>query len=240
MQAHPDLTQSNLWQIPVPEQCINKTFEYLFNYLLDRKLVTMALYRLRGSRGNQSPYVFTNPESDTIITHRDRAFVLGINIPEKLHGDDYERMAREGVLQLRMSHQEAPQKELNNKISTQRLDAALKQSTSFPRNSLHNGALNTSDHRSNTSRFTQYQKQNNKRDASELSDKTMGQSKKRSVAFEAGKSEAILGIKAVKSQSTQIQKITEKLENSVSAIETIVNKMSKKLNEQNEHLLKIT
>lgn len=62
MQAHPDLLQSNLWQIPVPETCIGKTFEHLFNTLLDRKLVTMALYRLRrGLNGTESPYVVTNP-----------------------------------------------------------------------------------------------------------------------------------------------------------------------------------
>jgi len=90
MQAHPDLTQSNLWQIPVPLECINNTFEYLFNFLLDKKLVTMALYRMRGTKGNESPYVFTNPESDTTVTHRDRVFVLGIKIPSSLQGDEYE------------------------------------------------------------------------------------------------------------------------------------------------------
>ena len=69
----------------MPETCIGKTFEYLFNKLLDQKLVTMALYRLRrGFNGNESPYVVTNPESDTIITHRDKAFVLAIEIPRKL------------------------------------------------------------------------------------------------------------------------------------------------------------
>jgi len=103
MKAHPDLTQSNLWQIPVPECCVNKTFEFLFNYLLDRKLVTMALYRLKGTKGNESPYVFTNPESYTPITHRDRAFVLGVDIPCDLQGDQYEMLEREGNLQLQLS-----------------------------------------------------------------------------------------------------------------------------------------
>jgi len=28
--------------------------------------------------------VYTNPESDVIITHRDKVFVLGINIPTEL------------------------------------------------------------------------------------------------------------------------------------------------------------
>mmetsp|Transcript_13887 Transcript_13887/g.18949 ORF Transcript_13887/g.18949 Transcript_13887/m.18949 type:complete len:100 (+) Transcript_13887:1052-1351(+) len=99
MKAHPDLLQSNLWQIPVPENCIGKTFEHLFNTLLDRKLVTMALYRLRrGLNGNESPYVVTNPEAETIITHRDRAFVLGIEVPFDLQGDIYEMMEKRGSL----------------------------------------------------------------------------------------------------------------------------------------------
>ena len=45
MNAHPDLTQSNLWQIAIPEECIGKTFEQLFYYLLEKKMVTIALYR---------------------------------------------------------------------------------------------------------------------------------------------------------------------------------------------------
>ena len=55
----------------------------------------MALYRLRrGHNGNESPYVVTNPEFHTIITHRDRAFVLGIEIPDDLQGDMYEMMEK--------------------------------------------------------------------------------------------------------------------------------------------------
>ena len=105
MKAHPDLLQSNLWQIPVPENCIGKTFEQLFNALLDRKLVTMALYRLRrgGSSGNESPYVVTNPNPETLITHRDKAFVLGIEIPIDLQGDIYEMMEKRGSLQLHIN-----------------------------------------------------------------------------------------------------------------------------------------
>lgn len=104
MSAHPDLLSSNLWQIPVPESCIGKNFEYLFNTLLDSKLVTMALYRLkRGMSGNESPYVVTNPDASTIITHRDKAFVLGIEIPTELQGDIYEMMEKEGSLQLNLT-----------------------------------------------------------------------------------------------------------------------------------------
>jgi hypothetical protein len=60
----------------------------------------MALYRMRNTKGNQNPYVFTNPECDTIITHRDRVFVLGIKIPTSLQGDEYELKDRKGELEL--------------------------------------------------------------------------------------------------------------------------------------------
>ena len=29
-----DLTQSNIWQIPVPEECISKNYDKLFKFLL--------------------------------------------------------------------------------------------------------------------------------------------------------------------------------------------------------------
>jgi hypothetical protein len=68
----------------VPQDCVTNTFEFLFNTLLKKKLICMALYRLRGATDNEYPYVYTNPEKDTIITHRDRAFVLGVDIPDDL------------------------------------------------------------------------------------------------------------------------------------------------------------
>lgn len=65
----------------------------------------MALYRLRrgGSSGNESPYVVTNPNPETLITHRDKAFVLGIEIPIDLQGDIYEMMEKRGSLQLHIN-----------------------------------------------------------------------------------------------------------------------------------------
>jgi len=50
-------------------------------FLLEKKLIVLALYRLRGATSNEYPYVYTNPDSETIITHRDKAFVLGVEIP---------------------------------------------------------------------------------------------------------------------------------------------------------------
>jgi len=98
----------------VPEDCVGKTFENLFNYLLDLKkpLVTMALYRLKGSQKNEHPYVYTNPAHDTIITHRDKAFVLGIEIPNELRGDLYEILEKEGNLELQLSSKKS--NNLNN------------------------------------------------------------------------------------------------------------------------------
>jgi len=54
----------------------------------------MALYRLRGVTKNEIPYVYTNPDPTTKISHRDRAFVLGIDIPDSLQGDKYESVEK--------------------------------------------------------------------------------------------------------------------------------------------------
>jgi hypothetical protein len=88
--ANPDLVQSNLFQIPVPESCVGRTFEHLFFTLLDDKLIALGIYRLKGATDNEYPYVYTNPSYKTVVTHRDRVFVLGVEIPDYLEGaDDY-------------------------------------------------------------------------------------------------------------------------------------------------------
>ncbi|KAL4473536.1 hypothetical protein ABPG74_022400 [Tetrahymena malaccensis] len=82
---HADLHQSNLYQIPVPEDYFNKTFGQLFHYLAtEQQLIALALYRLPGSVGNQFPYTYTNPKENTKITHRDRVFVLGQSVSSDL------------------------------------------------------------------------------------------------------------------------------------------------------------
>ena len=60
----------------------------------------MALYRLRGVTDNQQPYVCTNPNFETIIKHKDRAFVLGIEIPSELQGDIYEQIEKDKGVEL--------------------------------------------------------------------------------------------------------------------------------------------
>ena len=69
-------------------------------YLLKRKLICMALYRLPGATDNGYAYVYTNPDYTTIISHRDRAFVLGIDIPDDLQGDIYEMVEKDKEVDL--------------------------------------------------------------------------------------------------------------------------------------------
>ena len=76
--------QSNIWQIPVPEEIINKTYDKLFKFLLDKRLIALGLYRLPGAADNKYPYVCTNPSPNITITLRDRVFVLGYHIPREL------------------------------------------------------------------------------------------------------------------------------------------------------------
>jgi len=78
------IQQGNIWQIPVPEEMVNKSFEKLFSFLLDRQLLTLGLYRLPGANDNKYPYVYSNPDPKLPITMRDRVFVLGKNIPRDL------------------------------------------------------------------------------------------------------------------------------------------------------------
>jgi hypothetical protein len=83
MIANPDLCQSNLWQIWVPEECLNKTFEQLFLYFLEKDLICLGLYRLKGTTDNDLPYVYTNPEPETLVTHKDKVFILGIDVEQE-------------------------------------------------------------------------------------------------------------------------------------------------------------
>jgi hypothetical protein len=79
----------------VPESCVGKTFEHLFLTLLDDKLIALGLYRLRGATDNEYPYVYTNPLFETVVTHRDRVFVLGTEVPTYLEGDVYHPLDRD-------------------------------------------------------------------------------------------------------------------------------------------------
>ena len=68
----------------MPEECVHKNFDKLFKFLLERKLIALGLYRLENANMNKYPFVSTNPSSKTLITIRDRVFVLGKHIPRDL------------------------------------------------------------------------------------------------------------------------------------------------------------
>ena len=79
-----DLCQSNLWQIPVPEECIGKTWEELFLHYLERDLICLGLYRLKGTTNNDLLYVYTDTEPK-IINNKDKIFVFGVDIEQEKH-----------------------------------------------------------------------------------------------------------------------------------------------------------
>ena len=78
------LEVGNLWQIAVPEECWNKGYDKLFQFLLKKDLIALGLYRLPLASDNKYSYVACNPESRTNITFRDRVFVLGRDIAKEL------------------------------------------------------------------------------------------------------------------------------------------------------------
>jgi hypothetical protein len=72
---------------------VNKTYDRLYKFLLERNLVAIGLYRLPGANDNKYPYVYCNPHNKTNITYRDRVFVLGKDIPKDLMADyNYENV----------------------------------------------------------------------------------------------------------------------------------------------------
>ena len=73
------LKSSNLWHMPIPTKFINKTFLELYTEFCDKNIIPLGLYRLPGARDNDHPYIYTKPNSETILTHRDKIFVLAIN-----------------------------------------------------------------------------------------------------------------------------------------------------------------
>ena len=70
------LKSSNFWQIDIPEKFINKTFGELYDEFCENNLVILGIYRLQGARDNNTGYIYTKPKVDTLVTHRDKAFVL--------------------------------------------------------------------------------------------------------------------------------------------------------------------
>ena len=78
-----EMKQGKLLQISVPEEFINKQFRELFLYLLDTcNLLPIGIYRLPGATDNRYPYVYTNPDPECRLSHKDKVFVLGKKEPE--------------------------------------------------------------------------------------------------------------------------------------------------------------
>ena len=82
------LKTSNFWQMEIPEKFINKTFGELYDEFCDNNLIPLGLYRLPGARDNNTAYVYTKPNLETRITHRDRVFVLSVDTINNVFKDE--------------------------------------------------------------------------------------------------------------------------------------------------------
>ena len=86
------VADSALYLIDIPDECVQKSFSYMFQYLARTGVIPLGL--LRGTMSNMSigpkcntmPYVCTNPDRDTEVFVCDRVFVLSPSpIASKLH-----------------------------------------------------------------------------------------------------------------------------------------------------------
>ena len=86
------IEESHLFQIPVPQAFFRKTYGELFAFLLnmEEKVLPIGLFRGvwaslgQGPNGNRMPYVYTNPDSGTILDKVDHVFVLAKRLPQTL------------------------------------------------------------------------------------------------------------------------------------------------------------
>ena len=63
----------------IPTKFINKTYLELFTSFCERGIIALLLYRLPGSGDNNNPYIYTKPNPKTILTQREKIFVLTAN-----------------------------------------------------------------------------------------------------------------------------------------------------------------
>ena len=63
----------------IPTKFINKTYLEFFTSFCERGIIALLLYRLPGSRDNNHPYIYTKSNPKTILTQRDKIFVLTAN-----------------------------------------------------------------------------------------------------------------------------------------------------------------
>ena len=63
----------------IPTKFINKTYLEFFTSFCERGIIALLLYRLPGSGDNNNPYIYTKPNLKTILTQREKIFVLTAN-----------------------------------------------------------------------------------------------------------------------------------------------------------------
>ena len=63
----------------IPTKFINKTYLELFTSFCERGIIALLLYLLPGSGDNNNPYIYTKPNPKTILTQREKIFVLTAN-----------------------------------------------------------------------------------------------------------------------------------------------------------------
>ena len=63
----------------IPTKFFNKTYIELFTSFCEKGIIVLVLYRLPGSRDNNHPYTYTKPNPKTILTQREKIFVLTAN-----------------------------------------------------------------------------------------------------------------------------------------------------------------
>eukprot|EP00899_Mesostigma_viride_P014268 jgi/Mesvir1/22842/Mv20101-RA.1 len=63
-------------QIGIPEQFFGASYGAFFAFMVGNKRIPLGLFRAAHAFGNSLPYVYTNPQPNTIIMRDDRAFVI--------------------------------------------------------------------------------------------------------------------------------------------------------------------
>lgn len=77
-----NIETSCLYHMSIPEKLTVKTYGALFEHLSAQGIIPLGLYRgvlagmVFGAMQNKTPYVFTNPDKDTVLYTCDRVFVL--------------------------------------------------------------------------------------------------------------------------------------------------------------------
>lgn len=189
----------------------------------------MALYRLRGASDNDYPYVYTNPLKDTVINHRDRAFVLGIQIPAELQGDLYEMREKEEKVEIGKTENRNKEE---SKITGKH--------TGIPEND-HQYVDNT-DKDGPGSMFSNMGDQTPLTGLKiESQSKSTSQTQKQgNAAQDDDQNDVFLGVKSSKDQYSGIITIAQRLEASIQGIEQSIDQIGQNVENQSKHIIATT